>query len=197
MNIVTLVEAKARGLHTYYTGRPCKHGHMTYRYVAGKVCAQCAKNKAKRQATVGGGNARRWASKTQEQRDSINAKRREYYIKTRDARLKERKAYYEKVTSDADLLEQRRAYFRAWKKTNPGKVNADTAKRRGDRLCRTPAWADTVAIVEFYKACPEGHHVDHIVPLRGKYVSGLHVEYNLQYLPAVENLRKANRYEPA
>ncbi len=57
-----------------------------------------------------------------------------------------------------------------------------------------PKWADMNKIREIYVNRPEGYHVDHIVPLRGKYVCGFHVENNLQYLPAKENMRKHNTY---
>lgn len=57
----------------------------------------------------------------------------------------------------------------------------------------TPSWANEFAIRQFYLACPEGMTVDHIVPLRGKTVCGLHVEWNLQYLTASENSRKHNK----
>lgn len=59
---------------------------------------------------------------------------------------------------------------------------------------RTPSWANKEKLLEWYKNCPEGYHVDHIVPLHGVNVSGLHVENNLQYLPAKDNLIKANRF---
>lgn len=42
----------------------------------------------------------------------------------------------------------------------------------------------------------EPWHVDHVIPLRGKKVSGLHVHTNLQLLPGVENVRKNNRFIP-
>lgn len=72
---------------------------------------------------------------------------------------------------------------------------AKEAKRRADKLNATPKWADLQAIELIYKLRPEGHHVDHIIPLKGKLVSGLHVETNLQYLPSLDNLKKGNRFE--
>lgn len=59
---------------------------------------------------------------------------------------------------------------------------------------QTPKWADRSKIREIYVNRPDGCHVDHIIPLRGKKVSGLHVENNLQYLPIAENMKKHNTY---
>jgi hypothetical protein len=58
-----------------------------------------------------------------------------------------------------------------------------------------PIWANLKKIMEIYVNRPEGYHVDHIIPLRGKTVSGLHVESNLQYLPALENMKKHNTFK--
>jgi hypothetical protein len=49
-------------------------------------------------------------------------------------------------------------------------------------------------ICGFYRNCPAEHHVDHIVPIKNDLVCGLHVVWNLQYLPYADNLRKRNHF---
>ena len=86
--------------------------------------------------------------------------------------------------------------FKRWQQNNRDKVRLKNANERANKIQRFPKWADKELIKEFYLNCPEGYHVDHIIPLRGRDVSGLHVIENLQYLPAKENMSKGNRYEP-
>lgn len=66
---------------------------------------------------------------------------------------------------------------------------------RAAQLQALPGWADLSVIAEFYKNCPIGKHVDHIVPLQGELVCGLHVIENLRYLDAVDNCSKGNKFE--
>lgn len=68
------------------------------------------------------------------------------------------------------------------------------AKYKAAKLDRIPVWADLQEISAFYAKCPEGYHVDHIIPLQGDLVSGLHVINNLQYLTAYDNMSKSNTF---
>ena len=78
--------------------------------------------------------------------------------------------------------------------TNGYKTFAAT-KYKLDKAKRTPKWANLEKIKKFYINCPDGYEVDHVIPLRGKLVSGFHVESNLQYLTKFQNGSKNNSYE--
>ena len=91
-------------------------------------------------------------------------------------------------------LEKTKASHSAYVKRNRPLWNAQTAKYRAAKLQRTVGWSDDLVISMIYQDCPEGYHVDHIIPLQGENVSGLHVAWNLQYLPASDNFSKGNRF---
>lgn len=85
-------------------------------------------------------------------------------------------------------------YFMEYYRANAPVERARRNARRTRVVQATPPWADMTAIRKFYLACPPGHEVDHVVPLKGRRVSGLHVLDNLQYLPQAENRAKLNRF---
>ena len=82
-------------------------------------------------------------------------------------------------------------------------VKRSSIKREMAEKQATPSWANRQLIASYYKEAKRleeltgiKFHVDHIIPLQGDLVSGLHVESNLQLLPEYENLSKSNRFDP-
>jgi hypothetical protein len=162
-------EAKALGLTHYITGRPCKHGHVAIRRVKDRVCSEC-------------------------QRNYINEKR----VSFPEIHKLKKQASYQR--NKEHILAQKRIYRQA----NKGKINALVSARKQYIKQRTPKWIDSEElglIKEVYDLATKrtemtgfAWHVDHIIPLQGKTVSGLHVMANLQVIPGIDNIRKKNKY---
>lgn len=115
---------------------------------------------------------------------------------------------YQKTASSNKYIKDRLSIRQKnieWKKNNPAKMAAMDAKRRASILQRTPKWLsnqDLLRIECLYSLASmlnrhgvESWHVDHIIPLQGKKVSGLHVYNNLRVVPSSVNLAKGNRYD--
>lgn len=124
-------------------------------------------------------------------RDARLATKREYYAEHSDEITAKVRAYSALPENKARIAEYKARYSREnpWVHQNIARV-----RRRGVSHA-TPPWADKNAIKAIYvEARSKGLHVDHIIPLKGKNVCGLHVPGNLQLMTKSENSRKGNSY---
>lgn len=126
-------------------------------------------------------------------RPNAKAHRREEARRRREKNGDKLRAYRRK--HHQDNKEHYSEYRKKYIKENPWFNRAASAKRRAVLKLRMVEWSDLEKVAEVYRTCPEGMVVDHIIPLRGEKVSGLHVPGNLQYLTAEENNQKSNKFD--
>lgn len=133
----------------------------------------------------------------------VTAYRRSWYAVNVEKAAAKSKAWY--AANPERLTGKSKAWYaahpekaaiknKAWREEHPSTMAAHASRRRASKLKATPPWADPLKIAEIFKqACPKKFDVDHIYPLKGITVSGLHVEANLRPLCRRENGSKGNK----
>jgi hypothetical protein len=115
---------------------------------------------------------REYAKQWQElHREEIRHKKSEYYQSKR-----------------AEFLQKAKEY----QQEHPEVHNAATIRCQTNRSLRVVSWTDWNIIKKFDKNKPKGMTIDHIIPLQGEDVAGLHVSWNLQYMDGPSNTSKFN-----
>lgn len=170
-------EARAIGAPRYFTGILCKRGHLSERYAVGGHCVECD-------------NAR---ERDDEERKAASKK---YYEANKSKCFEASRIWRDKTGKAYE-------YTKRHREKNPGIIQASNAKRRSSKMSRTPAWLNDGHLFELdciYRYCAAlrsvglDYEVDHVVPLQGDSVSGLHVPWNLQVISAKENATKGNSF---
>jgi 5-methylcytosine-specific restriction endonuclease McrA len=184
----TRSEAKETGSKYYFTGQPCKHGHIAARKTKGS-CVECLKVEWQEGAVSRAGY---FASYNK--REEVKDRKNEWYQENREMVISNA------ATRPAHIL---REYRNAWKANNKTQVLADNKVRRRKHREATPPWMtrkQKSEIRQLYQIAitmtqttGEQYVVDHIVPLRSHEVCGLHVPWNLRVITQEENLAKSNK----
>jgi len=184
----TRAEAKATGAKYYFTGESCKYGHIAPRKTKG-ACVECLKVE--------------W--------EQGNTTRVEYFRQYNKSNAGEeaKQRYYEKnrvyviARAQARPAAEKQAYKSKYKQSNPDLYKTLTSFRRRRFRDATPPWLtrkQKSEIRQLYqiaitmsKTTGERYVVDHIIPLQGETVCGLHVPWNLRVTTQEENLKKSNK----
>lgn len=201
--------ARELGETRYFTGKPCRRGHIAERSTSRGVCVECHRQVCAESRVRNDATQRKYREAN---RDRINSRIREWKRAHRSATRETDRRYRNKHSGAHAVLQK------AWREKNPerdserrskwaaknrAKINSQAAARRAAKVQATPAWANLRYIDLFYQLAKlESERtglvveVDHVVPLISNLVCGLHVEDNLQLLVCGENRSKSNKRWP-
>jgi len=195
MEIILRKEALSKGLDRYFTGKFCKKGHLSERRSKCGSCFVCKKEYRESHKK----EAREYKKVyNTSNRDKISEYNSSYYKDNEEfCKTKSHDYYYKNLNKVKELRS-------VYKKNNRAKFNALNAEYRSRKLAAVPQWLselDVWLIDEIYELSrlrseltQTIHHVDHIIPLKGELVCGLHVPTNLQIITALENISKHNKF---
>jgi len=199
--------------NTYFTGIPCRNGHIAPRYTIGNRCVECKAEKDRRHYD--------------KRADAIKARTAAYYQKNYEAELQARRDYHARMKDDPEYQAKRRAYMQehrerllviqrarsatpeekarraAKRKEDAHKYRGYEQKRRARLKNAIPKWygeLDEFVFREAAELCVLRERatdipwdVDHIIPMLARRASGLHCAMNVQVIPTLLNRRKNNR----
>jgi len=190
MQVISRKQAKIEGKTQYFTGHPCKYGHIDTRFVAGGTCRSC--NQQTKKTDKSKQSYRRYRK---QHKDKVNKRSIAYYHSSLAPKIK-------KLRNENP--EEGYKNQRNWEKRHPGRKRAITAARQIAILQATPKWYkyEKKAIADLYeqsslltKQTGKLYTVDHIVPIQGKKVCGLHTLCNLRIITGKENFSKNNKFD--
>jgi hypothetical protein len=204
MNIITRKEAAQQGLSRYYTGKPCKHGHVAERQTSKGECIACKRKWDKQNIDY---HRSYWAKPENRERRRKSAekynrsKKRAYFWLAYYAKNKEKIIQYQREYAKTNKEKISKA-SKVYRLKNAAALTAAKANRKKHVKKATPFWADLQRIslkhkerVAMTKLTGLEYHVDHRIPLQGENVCGLHIADNLRVIPARDNLAKSNKLQ--
>jgi 5-methylcytosine-specific restriction endonuclease McrA len=176
--------------------KPCKAAY----YREPEMRARMTEHKRRWDAKLGSKEIVAARTGRPEVKARAKASSKRFYEKNREKLLAE---YAQRRNTEPEFCARAAAYARKWGSQNGAKVAEATRRRLLVIDQAKPSWANAQDVLQIYKfsevltkSTGIEYQVDHIVPLRGKTVCGLHTQANLQVISAKANLQKGNRWWP-
>lgn len=184
----TRAEAKATGAKYYFTGGPCKHGHIAARKTKGS-CVECLKVEWAQALET---RANYYAEYNKS--EAGQKAKKDYYARNKDAVIARAQTRPTKEKTESK---------KRHKEANPDYYRSLVSMRRRRFRDATPKWLSAEQkmeirlkyrlAIEMSRATGVRYAVDHVIPLQGEEVCGLHVPWNMEVITQDDNLKKSNK----
>ncbi len=172
MEIINRKRAIELGLTTYFTGKPCKNGHICGRFIANKTCKECLRfSSASRREDS------QFLDKHKMYMDTYNRENKESILQNRR----------DKLNYDEEYRQKEKNRQATWAKENKKKALERKARYRTSKINAPTIEENKQLTKKFYLDCPSNKTVDHIIPISK---GGAHDIGNLQYLSPSQNSSK-------